>query len=148
MLGSSKKGAADSGMAYAAYRDLDHTNVAVQQGIYSWMNSVLKRAGFVGWRYDYVKGFDGKYVGYYNAMTDAAFSVGEYWPDSGTWKTLINNWISATENSVNGQAGKKSRAFDFVLKQNLNNAFGWTKVADGVQDKSQDELIRQSKNPI
>ena len=140
MLGSSKKGAADSGMAYAAYRDLDHTNVAVQQGIYSWMNSVLKRAGFVGWRYDYVKGFDGKYVGYYNAMTDAAFSVGEYWPDSGTWKTLINNWISATENSVNGQVGKKSRAFDFVLKQNLNNAFGWTKVADGVQDKSQDEL--------
>ncbi|MBQ5646260.1 MAG: chitobiase/beta-hexosaminidase C-terminal domain-containing protein, partial [Treponema sp.] len=140
MFGSSKKGAADSGMAYAAYRDLDHTNVAVQQGIYSWMNSVLKRAGFVGWRYDYVKGFDGKYVGYYNAMTDAAFSVGEYWPDSGTWKTLINNWISATENSVNGQAGKKSRAFDFVLKQNLNNAFGWTKVADGVQDKSQDEL--------
>lgn len=140
MLGSSKKGAVDSGMAYAAYRDLDHTNMAVQQGIYSWMNSVLKRAGFVGWRYDYVKGFDGKYVGYYNAMTDAAFSVGEYWPDSGTWKTLINNWISATENSVNGQAGKKSRAFDFVLKQNLNNAFGWTKVADGVQDKSQDEL--------
>ena len=130
MLGSSKKGAADSGMAYAAYRDLDHTNVAVQQGIYSWMNSVLKRAGFVGWRYDYVKGFDGKYVGYYNAMTDAAFSVGEYWPDSGTWKTLINNWISATENSVNGQAGKKSRAFDFVLKQNLNNAFGWTKAGD------------------
>ena len=140
MLDSSKKGAADSGMAYAAYRDLDHTNVAVQQGIYSWMNSVLKRAGFVGWRYDYVKGFDGKYVGYYNAMTDAAFSVGEYWPDDGNWKTLIDNWISATGNSVNGQAGKKSRAFDFVLKQNLNNAFGWTKVADGVQDKSQDDL--------
>ena len=140
MLGSSKKGAKDSGQGYAAYRDLDHTNVAVQQGIYSWMNSVLKRAGFVGWRYDYVKGFDGKYVGYYNAMTDAAFSVGEYWPDDGNWKTLINNWISATGNSVNGQVGKKSRAFDFVLKQNLNNAFGWTKVADGVQDKSQDEL--------
>lgn len=140
MYGSSKKGAADSGMAYTAYRDLDHTNVTVQQGIYSWMNSVLKRAGFVGWRYDYVKGFGGEYVGYYNAMSDAAFSVGEYWPDDGNWKTLINNWISATGNSVNGQAGKKSRAFDFVLKQNLNNAFGWTKVADGVQDKSQDEL--------
>ena len=140
MLGSSKKGAKDSGQGYAAYRDLDHTNVAVQQGIYSWMNSVLKRAGFVGWRYDYVKGFGGEYVGYYNAMSDAAFSVGEYWPDDGNWKTLINNWISATGNSVNGQVGKKSRAFDFVLKQNLNNAFGWTKVADGVQDKSQDEL--------
>ena len=131
---TSNKGAADTGMGYAAYRDLDHTNTAVQQGIYSWMNSVLKRAGFVGWRYDYVKGFDGKYVGYYNAMTDAAFSVGEYWPDSGTWTTLINDWISATGNSVNGQAGKKSRAFDFVLKQNLNNAFGWTKAGDDSND--------------
>lgn len=138
MYGSPKKGAADSGMAYDAYRDLDHTNVAVQQGIYSWMNSVLKRAGFVGWRYDYVKGFDGKYVGYYNAMTDAAFSVGEYWPDSGTWTTLINNWISATGNTVNGQAGKKSRAFDFVLKQNLNNAFGWYKVTENGPDHSND----------
>ncbi len=134
MLGSTKKGAADSGMAYTAYRDLDHTNVTVQQGIYSWMNSVLKRAGFVGWRYDYVKGFGGKYVGYYNAMTDAAFSVGEYWPDDGNWTTLINNWISATENSVNGQAGKKSRAFDFVLKSNLNNAFGWTKSGSDVYE--------------
>ena len=134
MLDSSKKGAADSGMAYAAYRDLDHTNVAVQQGIYSWMNSVLKRAGFVGWRYDYVKGFDGKYVGYYNAMTDAAFSVGEYWPDDDNWKTLIDNWISATENSVNGQAGKQSRAFDFVLKQKMNYAFGWTKSGSDVYE--------------
>lgn len=138
MLGSSKKGAKDSGQGYAAYRDLDHTNVAVQQGIYSWMNSVLKRAGFVGWRYDYVKGFDGKYVGYYNAMTDAVFSVGEYWPDDGNWKTLINDWISATGNSVNGQAGKKSRAFDFVLKQNLNNAFGWYKATENGPDHSND----------
>ncbi len=138
MYNSSKKGAADSGMAYAAYRDLDHTNTTVQQGIYSWMNSVLKRAGFVGWRYDYVKGFAGKYVGYYNAMTDAAFSVGEYWPDSGTWTSQINNWIDATDDSVNGQAGKKSRAFDFVLKQNLNNAFGWYKATENGPDHSND----------
>ena len=131
MYGSSKKGAADTGMAYAAYRDLDHKNTAVQQGIYSWMNSVLKRAGFVGWRYDYVKGFGGEYVGYYNAMTETAFSVGEYWPDNGTWSTLLKGWISKTSSTVNSVTGKKSRAFDFVLKQNLNNAFGWYKVADG-----------------
>ena len=126
MNGSTKKGAADTGDKYEAYRDLDHTNTTVQQGIYSWMNSVLKRVGFVGWRYDYVRGFDGKYVGYYNAMTDAAFSVGENWPDS-DFVSKISNWISATGNSVNGQAGKKSRAFDFVLKQKLNDAFGWFK---------------------
>lgn len=133
MYNSSKKGGTDSGMGYAAYRDLDHKNLSVQQGIYSWMNTVLRRAGFVGWRYDYVKGFGGEYVGYYNAMTDTAFSVGEYWPDGGTsWDTLLNNWVNKTATTVNSVAGKKSRAFDFVLKQKLNSAFGWYKVVDGV----------------
>lgn len=133
MNGSSKKGAADSGMGYAAYRDLDHTNLSVQQGIYSWMNTVLRRAGFVGWRYDFVKGFGGEYVGYYNAMTDTAFSVGEYWPDgNNNWSTLLNEWVNKTSTTVNSVTGKKSRAFDFVLKQNLNSAFGWYKVVDGV----------------
>lgn len=132
---TSNKGAADTGMGYEAYRDLDHTNPQVQQGIYSWMNSVLKRVGFVGWRYDYVKGFDGKYVGYYNAMSNAAFSVGENWPAGGEdWKNIISSWINATGNTVNGVTGKQSRAFDFVLKQNLNNAFGWTKAGDDSND--------------
>lgn len=131
MFGSSQKGAADSGMGYEAYRDLDHTNAAVQQGIYSWMNSVLKRAGFVGWRYDYVKGFGGKYVGYYNAMSEAAFSVGEYWPDDGgDWSSLLNGWVTDTASTVNSVTGKKSRVFDFVLKKNLNGAFGWYKKAE------------------
>ena len=134
MYGSSNKGAKDSGQGYDAYRDLDHTNVAVQQGIYSWMNSVLKRVGFVGWSYDYVKGFDGKYVGYYNAMSNAAFSVGEYWPDKDSWTTLIASWINATKATVNGVTGKQSRAFDFVLKQKLNDAFGWTKAGDDSND--------------
>ena len=136
MLDSSKKGAVDTGMKYDAYRDLDHTNVAVQQGIYSWMNSVLKRAGFVGWRYDYVKGFAGDYVGYYNAMTDAAFSVGEYWPEAGdgNWNSQISSWITATGKTINSTAGKQSRAFDFVLKSNLNNAFGWYKAAEGGEE--------------
>ena len=135
---TSNKGAADTGMEYDAYRDLDHTNEAVQQGIYSWMNSVLKRVGFVGWRYDYVKGFDGKYVGYYNAMTDAAFSVGEYWPDTGDWESQINSWIAATGNEVNGVDGKQSRAFDFVLKQKMNEAFGWYKVTNGSEESHRD----------
>ena len=134
MHNSTKKGAADTGIGYDAYRDLDHTNVAVQQGIYSWMNTVLKRAGFVGWRYDYVKGFGGKYVGYYNAMSDAAFSVGEYWPDDGIWADKIGDWIASTAETVNGVAGKQSRAFDFVLKQKMNYAFGWTKSGSDVYE--------------
>ena len=139
MYGSSNKGSTDSGMGYAAYRDLDHKNSTVQQGIYSWMNSVLKRVGFVGWRYDYVKGFGGEYVGYYNAMTDAAFSVGEYWPDEGTWSTLISNWVKSTGTTINSTAGKSSRAFDFVLKQKMNDAFGWYKKTDSGNDYTYDK---------
>jgi len=122
---SGPKGAPDSGENYAAARDLDHTSANVQKGIETWMNSVLKDAGFVGWRYDYVKGFDGKYVGRYNTKTSAAFSVGEYWPTSGfnanDWSTAINSWVGRT--TIDG--GQRSRVFDFVLKGNLNYAFGY-----------------------
>lgn len=122
-------GAADTGAAYGAYRDLDHTNTSVQDGIIAWMNDVLKPAGFVGWRYDYVKGFAGKYVGKYNAGSDAQFSVGEYWPTASYnasspsgWGDEIKNWITSTEE----ESGQKSRAFDFALKGAMNSVFGCT----------------------
>lgn len=124
MKASSKRGAADTGDGYSAGRDLDHTNTEVQNGIISWMNNVLKGAGFVGWRYDFVKGYSGYYVGKYDAATSAAFSVGEYWPSDGfnssNWSNQMMNWINSTESG-----GYKSRVFDFVLKGNLNNAFGY-----------------------
>ena len=123
------KGASDTGEGYEASRDVDHTNTTVQQGIVDWMNDVLKLAGFVGWRYDYVKGFDGKYVGQYNAGSNAEFSVGEYWPTAGynsgnpsAWGNEIKNWISET--ASNG--GQKSKAFDFALKGAMNSIFGCT----------------------
>lgn len=122
-------GAADTGASYGAYRDLDHTNTVVQDGIIAWMNDVLKPAGFVGWRYDYVKGFAGKYVGKYNAGSSAQFSVGEYWPTASYnasspsgWGDEIKNWITSTEE----ESGQKSRAFDFALKGAMNSVFGCT----------------------
>ena len=123
---SSMKGNADTGAKYEAYRDLDHTNTTVQKGIVDWMNNVLKPAGFVGWRYDYVKGFAGKYVGQYNEGSNAEFSVGEYWPTAGynsgspdSWGNEIKNWINATDNG-----GQRSKAFDFALKGAMNTVFG------------------------
>ena len=129
MYNSSKKGSPDTGDGYGAYRDLDHTNTVVQDGIIAWMNDVLKPAGFVGWRYDYVKGFAGKYVGKYNAGSSAQFSVGEYWPTASYnasspsgWGDEIKNWITSTEE----ESGQKSRAFDFALKGAMNSVFGCT----------------------
>lgn len=133
-----QKGNLSTGILYKPYRNLDHENTIVQQGIYSWMNSVLRRAGFVGWRYDFAKGFDGKYVGIYNEMSEAAFSVGEYWPECNyqisniekNWNRQISDWINKTS-----EKGKKSRAFDYVLKHNLNNAFGWYKKEDWYKEE-------------
>ncbi|MBE6348901.1 MAG: hypothetical protein E7064_08200, partial [Spirochaetaceae bacterium] len=145
MGASSKRGAADTGDGYGAYRDLDHTNTTVQQGIVDWMNNVLKQAGFVGWRYDYVKGFAGEYVGQYNAGSNAEFSVGEYWPTAGyssdAWGTEIKNWISAT--ASNG--GQKSKAFDFALKGAMNTVFGNKGSNIGNSDYS---LLARSSNLV
>ncbi len=132
------KGALDYALGgYAAARDLDHTNVNVQKGIETWMNSVLKDAGFMGWRYDYVKGFHGKYVGQYNKNTSAGFSVGEYWPTAGfdplntaPWSTSINAWVTQTAEN----AGQSSRVFDFVLKGNFNYAFGYADATPANKD--------------
>ncbi len=124
MTASSKRGNADTGDGYSAGRDLDHTNTDVQNGIITWMTDVLEDAGFVGWRYDFVKGYSGYYVGKYDAATSAEFSVGEYWPsdsfNSSNWESEIMSWINETETG-----GYKSRAFDFVLKGNINYAFGY-----------------------
>lgn len=137
MLGSEKKGNEDTGEGYPSARDLDHTNKDVQDGIVTWMKNKLKDLGFVGWRYDYVKGFDGRYVGYYNAMTDAVFSVGEHWPTDGfnyenpsAWSTQFEAWVTATSSESNKidwrdeYTPKGSRVFDFVTKGMMNKVFG------------------------
>ena len=127
MKGATKRGKPDTGEKYDASRDLDHTNPAVQQGITDWMNEVLRPAGFVGWRYDFVKGYGGKYVGQYNRDTLAEFSVGEHWPTGGfsdsnpdAWGNTIKNWVQSTEED----GGTRSRAFDFALKGIMNTVFG------------------------
>ena len=129
-VGANMRGAKDTGATYEASRDLDHTNTDVQNGIKEYL-SRLKAVGFEGWRYDFVKGFDGLYVGQYNSASSPSFAVGEYWPgtdDGGGyfsasnpsgWENKIKNWISRTQTG-----GYKTKAFDFVLKGIFNDIFG------------------------
>lgn len=150
MFGARYKGAKDTGEGYSAGRDLDHTNINVQNGITTWMNTILKDAGFVGWRYDYVKGYAGNFTGYYNAKTEPEFSVGEYWPTGSfngsspeTWSNAIYNWVETTAQYTNDIAGKPSRAFDFVLKGMFNEVFGCgntNKTVENVPNKSYAKL--------
>ncbi|MBN1204389.1 MAG: alpha-amylase [Myxococcaceae bacterium] len=116
---SGAAGAWDTGDGFSAGRDIDHTKGYVQNSIRDWMNYLKNTIGFTGWRYDYVKGYAGSYVGTYNAGTAPSFSVGELWTDLNLndvnpHRQLIMNWINAT--------GDRSGAFDFTTKGILQQA--------------------------
>jgi len=111
----------DTGSGFEAGRDLDHTYTSVQDQIKAYLTK-LKGLGFKGWRYDFVKGFSGSYIGTYNSASSPYFSVGELWPDitgdyyaSGSGvnyhRQKLMDWINAT--------GNKSTAFDFTTKWQL-----------------------------
>ncbi len=133
-------GAADTGEEYGAARDLDHTNTGVQEGIIWMMKGILKdQIGFDGWRYDFTKGYGGKYVGIYNQATNPYMSVGELWTsmnynvfalqyDQNSHRKTIADWIAAT--------GNTSCSFDFTTKGMLQEAiqysrFSYLKDANG-----------------
>ena len=101
----------DTGEGVPYARDLDHTNVIVQNGIIAWMRWLKNTIGFDGWRYDFVLGYGPQYVKEYNDSTAPYFSVAECWDPSAT---NINNWITNSQGS--------STAFDFSLKGILQSA--------------------------
>ncbi len=101
----------DTGDNFDGYRDLDHTKESTQNNIKAYVQYLLDEMGFVGFRYDMVKGFSDYFIGIYNNEAKPTFSVGEYWDGS---PEAIQNWIEGT--------GKTSAAFDFPLKFKLNAA--------------------------
>lgn len=104
-------GAKDTGENWSGARDLDHTSEYVQADCKAYLAWLKGEYGYDGFRYDFVKGFGGEYVGIYNAATSPYLSVGEYWDSS---YDKVGAWIDAT--------GKQSMAFDFPMKYDaLNN---------------------------
>ena len=98
-------GAADTGENWGGARDLDHTSTYVQDDCKAYLAWLKGDYGYDGWRYDFVKGFGGEYVGIYNEASTPYLSVGEYWDGS---YDKVAAWIEAT--------GKQSMAFDFPMK--------------------------------
>lgn len=117
------KGAADTGLGDTGCRDLDHTNATTQQNIKTYEDFLLNEMGYTGFRYDFVKGYDPKYIKMYNEASKPKFSVGEYWQGSVTASKDpkdhpfggVKDWVEAT--------GKTSAAFDFPMKYLIKGAF-------------------------
>jgi alpha-amylase len=114
--GYNPTGARDTGEPWGGARDLDHTSENVQKNVMAYEDFLLNDLGYVGFRYDFVKGFAAKYVGLYNTTARPQFSVGECWDGS---KSVVTNWINGTK--VDGVI--QSAAFDFPLKYYINDAF-------------------------
>lgn len=117
------KGAADTGLGDTGCRDLDHTNPTTQQNIKTYEDFLLNEMGYTGFRYDFVKGYDPKYIKMYNEASKPEFSVGEYWQGTVTDTKEkddhpfggVKDWVDAT--------GKTSAAFDFPMKYLIKGAF-------------------------
>lgn len=116
------KGAADTGLGDTGCRDLDHTNPTTQKNIKTYEDFLLNEMGYTGFRYDFVKGYDPKYIKIYNEASKPKFSVGEYWQGSVTASKKddhpfggVKDWVEATD--------KTSAAFDFPMKHLIKGAF-------------------------
>lgn len=99
-------GTADTGEDFNGARDLDHTNLQVQNGVKEYLTR-LKGLGFDSWRWDVAKGFAAGYFGDYINSSAPYASVGEYWDGN---VNALKAWINGT--------GNRSAAFDFALYYN------------------------------
>ena len=117
----------DTGEDWGGMRDLDHNSQNVQMVVKAYLDFLLKDLGYSGFRYDMVKGYDGKFTGIYNNSAKPTYSVGEYWDgNAGT----VENWMNKTKvgNSI------MSAAFDFPFRYSCRDAANnndWSKLANG-----------------
>ena len=100
----------DTGQDWGGMRDLDHKSTNVQNNVKAYLKMLLNDLGYVGFRYDMVKGYSASFTKMYNEDSQPQFSVGECWDGTNT----IKNWIEGT--------GKTSAAFDFQFRYTVRNA--------------------------
>jgi alpha-amylase len=71
-------GGAHTGEPYPAAPNIDHSNPKVREGLTAWLR-YMRSVGFDGWRFDYVKGYDGSYTRHYVDSSVPSLAFGEYW---------------------------------------------------------------------
>ena len=115
-----------TGDEFSGAPNIDHTNDTVREDYSKWLRWLKDDVGFGGVRFDFSKGYDGRFAGEYIKAMDPEFAVGEYWDtlaygagleyDQDAHRQRIVDWIDA--------AGGNTTAFDFTTKGILQEACG------------------------
>lgn len=103
------------GEIFHAAPNIDHSQNFVRQDIIGWMKWLRESIGYDGWRFDFVRGYDGIYTKEYIVQSQPYFSVGEYWDnlvydDSGVLCSNQNDHRQRLCDWIN-QTGAKSVLF-------------------------------------
>lgn len=128
----------DTGEGWDGCRDLDHKSENVQKVVKAYLDYLLNDLGYMGFRYDMVKGYSASFTADYNSASQPAFSVGECWDGSG----VIKKWIDGTK--VNGTP--TSSAFDFQFRYRVRDAINqnnWTLLQGKESDTGAYPLVYQ-----
>ena len=108
----------DTGEDWDGMRDLDHTSQNVQKCVKAYIKMLLDDLGYIGFRYDMVKGYSAYYTGMYNAHSGTEFSVGEYWDGN---LQAVKNWVDGTKIDGVVQSGAFDFPFRYVIRDAVNN---------------------------
>ena len=110
---------------YTAAPNIDHSQPQVRKDITEWMRWLRNDIGFEGWRFDFVKGYDGKYCAEYVNATIPQLAFGEYWDTCSYQDGVLNyNQDSHRQRTIDwcDATGGTCAAFDFTLKGILQEA--------------------------
>lgn len=73
-------GNSDTGDNFEPAPDIDHNNPQVRKDVAEFL-VFLRNCGFGGWRYDFAKGYDPKFIAEYDRESSSQFSVAEIFTD-------------------------------------------------------------------
>ncbi|MEW5319277.1 MAG: hypothetical protein WDW38_010440 [Sanguina aurantia] len=121
------KGNRKSGDDYVAAPNIDHSQAFVRRDITEWLQWLKDSIGFDGWRYDFVRGYQGSFTKIYNEETAPEMSFGEFWDCCNyTDGVLDYNQDSHRQQTIDwcDSTGGTSAAFDFTTKGILQEAVG------------------------
>lgn len=119
------KGGKKEGETFSAAPNVDHENDRVREDIKHYLQWLQQDVGFDGWRFDFAKGYSGRFVREYIEATSPSLSIGEVWTDC-DWNgselaTVQNEHRQETIDWVH-ETGDKALAFDFTTKAILQEA--------------------------